>query len=116
MQDPLKEWRNSSGPHRCPTDRIDWHIYQMVQQDLLQLHINFDFIYGGMEVNDEYYGFPDSIIRQPISLSATQNFKREEQTLLNRVVMTGGSVAEQRTKREGVDTERVHNVMPSAGR
>ncbi|GFX63340.1 hypothetical protein TNCV_3619431 [Trichonephila clavipes] len=26
-----------------------------------------------------------------------------------------GSVAEQRTKREGVDTESVHNVMPSAG-
>ncbi|GFV63388.1 hypothetical protein TNCV_138871 [Trichonephila clavipes] len=27
-----------------------------------------------------------------------------------------GSVAEQRTKREGVDTESVHNVMPSAGK
>ncbi|GFW59139.1 transposable element Tc3 transposase [Trichonephila clavipes] len=30
--------------------------------------------------------------------------------------MTGGSVAEQRMKREGVDTESVHNVMPFAGR
>ncbi|GFY14736.1 hypothetical protein TNCV_647801 [Trichonephila clavipes] len=27
-----------------------------------------------------------------------------------------GSVTEQRTKREGVDTESVHNVMPSAGK
>ncbi|GFV02492.1 hypothetical protein TNCV_1024201 [Trichonephila clavipes] len=27
-----------------------------------------------------------------------------------------GSVAEQRSKREGVDTESVHNVMPSAGK
>ncbi|GFW59449.1 uncharacterized protein TNCV_1508941 [Trichonephila clavipes] len=32
-----------------------------------------------------------------------------------RVVMTGGT-GEQRTKREGVDTESIHNVMPSAGR
>ncbi|GFU58864.1 hypothetical protein TNCV_4782771 [Trichonephila clavipes] len=30
--------------------------------------------------------------------------------------MTGGSVAEQRTKREDVDTESVHNLMSSAGR
>ncbi|GFS80365.1 phosphodiesterase [Trichonephila clavipes] len=42
--------------------------------------------------------------------------EKGKEKLHNRVVMTGGSVDEQRTKREGVHTESVHNVMPSAGR
>ncbi|GFX80367.1 glycerol-3-phosphate dehydrogenase [Trichonephila clavipes] len=63
-------------------------------------------------------------IRDPVTNNASFIFQQDsapcptvkERTNTAESSSDDESVAEQRTKREGVDTESVHNVMPSAGK
>ncbi|GFV20472.1 hypothetical protein TNCV_4142331 [Trichonephila clavipes] len=56
------------------------------------------------------------IIPYGLEISTTAKYFSKERTNTAESCSDDGSVAEQRTKREGVDTESVHNVMPSVGK